>query len=218
MTSVTSPIDYSQFSGRADWTLSNASRVMIRYTQDSWKNNAPSIQSNLWGDDPFPAVDSNWDQPSKSFVASLSQTLGNTATNTLQFSYSANKIAITRGGLEPGLSDEITGRLVPILGYDNKEYGTATGHPVFWGGSGYAALWNEAPFLNNQDLYIIKDDYTKVFGKHFIKAGVLGSFNKKNEDTIGNGSSEHSTSGAPAACRGGARRPATCSPTSSCAT
>ena len=71
---------------------------MLRYTQDSWKNDAPSIQTNLWGDDPFPAVDSNWNQPSKSFVVSLNQTLGNTATNTLQFSYSANKIEITRGG------------------------------------------------------------------------------------------------------------------------
>jgi hypothetical protein len=191
VTSVTSPIDYSQFSGRADWTLTNASRVMVRYTQDSWKNDSPSIQSNLWGDDPFPAVDSNWNQPSRSFVASLNQTLGNTATNSLQFSYSANKIEITRGG-DLALSNEITSRLVPILGYNNKEYGADTGHPVFWGGSGYAALWNEAPFLNNQDLFVIKDDYTKVFGKHFVKAGVLGSFNKKNEDTLGNGSTEHS--------------------------
>jgi len=192
VTSVTSPIDYNQLSGRVDWTLTNATRVMVRYTQDGWKNDSPSIQSNLWGDDPFPAVDSNWDQPSKSFVASLNQTLGNSATNTLQFSYSANKIEITRGGLNPSISDDITSKLVPILGYDNKEYGTLTGHPVFWGSAGYQALWNEAPFLNNQDLFVIKDDYTKVFGKHFFKAGAIVSSNKKNEDTIGNGSNEHS--------------------------
>ena len=65
---------------------------MVRYTQDSWTNNAPSIQQNLWGDDPFPAVDSNWDQPGKSFVVSLNQTIGTNAINSLQFSYSANKI------------------------------------------------------------------------------------------------------------------------------
>ena len=192
VTSVVSPIDYNQFSGRMDWTISNASRVMVRYTQDSWQNNAPSIQANLWGDDPFPAVDSNWDQPSKSFVATLNQTIGNTATNTLQFSYSANKIEITRGGLNAELNSEVTSRLVPIFPYSSKQYGDQTGHPVFWGGSGYQALWNEAPFLNNQDLFIIKDDYTRVFGKHFFKFGALGSFNKKNEDTDGNGSSQHS--------------------------
>jgi len=192
VTSVTSPIDYSQFSGRVDWTLNNRSRVMLRYTQDSWKNDAPSIQSNLWGDDPFPAVDSNWDQPSRSFVASLNQTLGATATNTLQFSYSANKIEITRGGLNASLNSDITTALRPLFGFDNKQYGADIGHPVFWGGGGYQALWNEAPFLNNQDLFIIKDDYTKVFGNHLIKAGVLGSMNRKNEDTIGNGSDQHS--------------------------
>ena len=73
-----------------------------------------------------------------------------------------------------------------------KQYGTLTSHPVFWGGGGYRALWNEAPFNNNMDLFIIKDDYTRVFGKHFVKAGVLVSVNKKNEDTNGNGSQQHS--------------------------
>jgi Carboxypeptidase regulatory-like domain/TonB-dependent Receptor Plug Domain len=192
VTSVVSPINYSQISGRADWSLSNATRLMLRYTQDSWKNDAPSIQSNLWGDDQFPSVDSNWDQPSKSFVVSLNQTLGNSATNTLQFSYSANKIEITRGGEDLSLHEQVVSTLLPINPYSAKQYGSETGHPVFWGGAGYPTLWNEAPFLNNQDLFIIKDDYTKVFGKHFVKAGVLASFNKKNEDTDGNGSSQHS--------------------------
>ena len=192
VTSVVAPIKYSQFSGRADYTITNASRVMLRYTQDSWKNDSPSIQANLWGDDPFPSVDSNWDQPSKSFVVSLNQTLGNTATNTLQFSYSANKIDITRGGTNPELATTATNAIQPVYPYSSKQYGNQTSHPVFWGGAGYPALWNEAPFLNNQDLFIIKDDYTKVFGKHFVKAGVLASFNKKNEDTDGNGSSQHS--------------------------
>ena len=191
VTSVTSPIDYKQFSGRADWTMSNATRLMVRYTQDSWKNDGPRVP-NLWGDDPFPSVDSNWDQPSKSFVASLNQTLGNSATNTLQFSYTANKIEITRGGLDTSLGDAVTTRLQPVLGYDAKLYGTLTSHPVFWGGGAYGALWNEAPFNNNMDLFIIKDDYTRVFGKHFMKAGVLVSVNKKNEDTNGNGSQQHS--------------------------
>jgi carboxypeptidase family protein len=192
VTSVTSPIDGNQLSGRVDWTLSNATRLMVRYTQDGWKNNAPSVQANLWGDDPFPSVDSNWNQPSRSFVASLNQTLGTSATNTLQFSYSANKIEITRGGLDTSLNDAVTSKLLPIFPYNTKQYGDLTSHPVFWGGGPYVALWNEAPFNNNQDLFVIKDDYTRVFGKHFVKAGVLISANTKNEDTNGNGSAMHS--------------------------
>src|SRR5919198_2552308 len=136
VTSVVSPIRYNQQSVRVDWSVSQASRLMVRYTHDTWKNNAPSVQSNLWGDDPFPAVDSNWNQPSRSFVASLNQTLGTNATNTLQFSYSANKIEITRGGTDPGLDDQILSALPPIFPVSSKQYGDQTSHPVFWGGQG----------------------------------------------------------------------------------
>jgi hypothetical protein len=189
--SLDSPIDYYTTSYRVDWTASSASRVMVRYTQDGWNNKAPSINTNLWGDDPFPAVDSDWNQPSRSFVASLSQTFGASATNTLQFSYSGNKIEVTRAGTNPELNSQIVSAIPPVFSTNGKYHGAEIGHPVFWGGSGYATLWNEAPFLNNQDLFVLKDDYTKVFGSHLVKAGALVSFNKKNEDSIGNGSSEN---------------------------
>src|SRR5947209_4577222 len=194
VTSVVSPIRYNQQSFRADWTISQASRLMVRYTHDTWKNNAPNVQSNLWGDDPFASVDSNWDQPSRSFVASLNQSVGTNGTNSLQFSYSANKIIITRGGTDPGLDDQILGAFQPVFPLSAKQYGAQTSHPVFWGGQGYGALWNEAPFLNNQDLFIVKDDYSKVFGKHLVKVGALATLpdSRKNEDTDGNGSDMNS--------------------------
>ena len=50
------------------------------------------------------------------------------------------------------------------------------------GDYGGGVLWNQAPWLNNQDLFVVKDDYSAVFGKHFVKAGVLLSYNKKNEE------------------------------------
>ena len=36
--------------------------------------------------------------------------------------------------------------------------------------------------VNNQDLFVLKDDFSAVFGKHFVKAGVFYSSNAKNED------------------------------------
>ena len=187
VTSVTSPIDYRQQHVRGDWSIGSSARLMVRYTHDSWKNDAPSFQSNLWGDDPFPSVDSNWDYGSTSFVTSLNQTFGTNATNSLQFSYSANRITVRRGG-DQELNARIVTAIPPIFPIQSKQHGADIGHPLWWGGSGYGALWNEAPFDNNQDLFVLRDDYTKVFGKHYVKAGALVSFNKKNEDTIGNGS------------------------------
>ena len=192
VTSLNSPINWRQENVRADYTISNSSRLMVRYTQDAWTNNSPSNNSNLWGDDPFPAVDSNWDQPGKSFAISLNQNLGSKAVNSLQFSYSANSITVTRGGDTPALNGQINSLIPSIFPSSGHEYPGDEGHPVFWGGGGYATLWNEAPFHNNQDLFVLKDDYTIVFGKHQIKAGGLASFNKKNEDVGGNGSFENS--------------------------
>jgi hypothetical protein len=192
--SLDTPLHWAQGNVRVDYTMNAKTRLMVRYTQDSWTNNSPSaFGTGLWGDDPFPAVDSNWDQPGRSFVTQLNQTIGNNAVNSLSFSYSGNKITVTRGGLNPDLNSEINAAIPSFFPDSERLYGSDRGHPVFWGGPGYGqALWNEAPFHNNQDLFILKDDYSAVFGKHVIKAGGLVSFNKKNEDVLGYGSAENS--------------------------
>jgi hypothetical protein len=190
--SINTPLDWREENVRLDWTLSNTTRLMARYTQDSWTNKAPSLQANLWGDDPFPAVDSNWDQPSKSMMVQLTHNVGTKGLNTISFSYSANKIDISRAEEVPGLTAEILKNMPSIYPLSQKQYGDQTGHPVFWGGGGYQSLWNEAPFHNNQDLFVLKDDYSAVFGKHLFKAGALASTNKKNEDSLGNGSNQNS--------------------------
>ncbi len=190
--SLTTPLDWRQENVRLDWTISNTTRLMARYTQDSWTNNAPNLNTNLWGDDPFPAVDSNWDQPAKSLMIQLNHNVGSKGDNTTPFSYTANEINIDRSEGTPGLNAQILSAIPSIYALDQKQYGSETGHPLFWGGGGYAALWNEAPFRNNQDLFVLKDDYSAVFGKHLFKAGVLYSTNAKNEDSNGNGSAQNS--------------------------
>jgi hypothetical protein len=190
--SVTTPINWRQDHFKMDYSFTDTARLMVRYTQDAWDNNAPSLQSNLWGDDPFPAVDSSWQQPGRSFAAQLNQTFGTNAVNTIQFSYSGNEITVDRGGFNADLNDQINAA-IPTLFPDGtgRAYPEDRGHPVFWGGQGYDTLWNEAPFRNNQDLFVIKDDYSSVFGEHYVKAGALVSFNKKNEDVGGYGSYEN---------------------------
>jgi hypothetical protein len=190
--SLNTPLNWRQENIRVDYTLSNTTRLMARYTQDAWTNKSPNLNTNLWGDDAFPAVDSDWDQPAKSFMIQLNHNIGSQGVNTISFSYSANKIIIDRAEGTPGLNSQILSAIPPIYSLDQKQYGSETGHPVFWGGGGYSTLWNEAPFRNNQDLYVLKDDYSAVFGKHLFKAGFLVSTNTKNEDSNGNGSAQNS--------------------------
>src|SRR6185503_15186534 len=86
VTAINMPINWRQENARVDWSLSQRTHLMLRYTQDSWKNNSPSSVEQLWGDDPFPAVDSNWDQPGRSLTAQLTQNIGSKSVNSLTFS------------------------------------------------------------------------------------------------------------------------------------
>ena len=178
---VPTPIEWRQDNLRLDYNVNEKTRLMVRYSKDSWENGAPNATeaNGLWGDDPFPTVDSGWDQQGQSVVAQLNSTIGSSAVNTLTYSYSGNEIDITRGGTNPDLNNQINAGIPAI--FDGKTGGADRSHPVFWGGQGYAALWNNAPWSNEQDLSVLKDDYQQVFGNHWIKAGVLYSDNIKNE-------------------------------------
>jgi len=173
---VKTPVDWRQENARVDWTINNTSRLMVRYTQDTWK-----ADTNQWGDDPWPVVSSLWNQPGKSLVVQLNKNIGSKAVNNLTFSYSMNKIEVTRGGENPGVVEEINAALPTSFSPDVKQQG-GSAQPLFWGAGPYGTLWNQAPWVNNQDLFVLKDDYSAVFGKHFVKAGVLASHNKKNEE------------------------------------
>lgn len=177
------PIKWDQINARMDWTLSNTTRMMVRYTQDSWT--AAASPNGLWGDDPFPVVASDWDQPGKSLVVQLNKNIGSSMVNALTFSYSANKINVTRGGDNPELVQQLTAAIPTAYPADIKSRGGDAQPMANWGSLGNyggGVLWNQAPWTNNQDLFVLKDDFSAVFGKHFVKAGLLLSTNKKNEE------------------------------------
>jgi len=133
VTALNTPVNWRQENARVDWSLSQRTHVMVRYTQDSWKNNSPAAEENLWGDDPFPAVDSNWDQPGRSLTAQLTRNIGAKGVNSLTFTYSANVITVTRGGTNPGLNSQIVSAVPDLFPDSIKEYGSDRGHAIFSG-------------------------------------------------------------------------------------
>ena len=88
---------------------------MFRMTKDSWTNNSPNGNSTLglWGDAIYPALNSNWAQPSKQIIGRLTSTIGTSMVNDLEFAYSDNRINITPGGTDPGLLPAITAAIPP---------------------------------------------------------------------------------------------------------
>jgi carboxypeptidase family protein/TonB-dependent receptor-like protein len=189
-TSLTAPIYWREESVRVDYNLGKTWKLFGRYTQDHWSQPFPSTM-DFWGDDIYPSVESSWIQPGYQATIKLTKIFGGTAVNDFQVSYAANRITVNRAGTNPGLNDQITAALAPDFPLSDKQSGTHMGYPIFWGGLGDGAnsddLWTQAPWHNNQQLYVLKDDFSKIHGNHAFKVGFLVSNNQKNE--LANGSS-----------------------------
>jgi len=204
--SLLSAVNLWQTFARADYLVNKSTSLMVTYTQSHWSQPAPSLPGGEWGDTGFPAVDSSWAQPSKVTAIRLSHTIGSTAANDFQFSYSGNRIYITTGGQDPGLSQQIYSDLTPNYPISGKTAGAGLSPPVFWGPGGYSTLWNAAPWYNRMDRYTWTDDFSKVAGKHQLKFGVLLAHNVK--DQANNGDFNESPSfwgatGGPGSCTAG---------------
>lgn len=167
---------------RADYNIISKTSLMLRYTQDAWTNPSPNGggEYGLWGDDGYPTLDSDWNQPSKSAAGRLTTTFGPTAVNTFQFGYSNNRIIIT-----PGIGQDImkAQESAYAMVFPQKQPYPV---PVFWGGISHGGgdLWNIAPWKNAMDLWNFKDDFSKTHGNHAFKAGILYSTSSKDEDVL----------------------------------
>ncbi|HZD30814.1 MAG TPA: hypothetical protein VE779_04050, partial [Candidatus Angelobacter sp.] len=183
ITSPTSPIDWREFNIRVDYNISHTQTLMFRWTQDSWTNNSPNLYQNLWGDDPWPALESNWSQPSKQIMGRLTSTIGTTMVNDLEFAYSDNRINITPGGTDPSLLAATTAGIPPQWPLSYKTF--PVGIPEIWGGLGnYGSnnnLWMIAPWTNSLDIYTVRDDFSKVIGAHTLRFGGFLGWDGKNE-------------------------------------
>jgi Carboxypeptidase regulatory-like domain len=186
---------WRQDSFRGDWQVSKNNSIMGRYTQDHWNVPAPAAGFG-WGDDPFPALSSDWQQPSKMIVGKLTSTIGTSIVNDAEFAYSNNRINITVGGTNPDLLAQIDKAILPI--YPESLKNAHLGLPVMWGSFGSYApgnYWTQSPWSNSLDIYTVRDDLSKVAGSHTWKAGLFMGWDGKNEDISNPGQGERAVFG-----------------------
>ena len=174
-------LNYRQENIRTDYNLTQTHVLTFRYTQDTWVNPAPS--AGYWGDDAFPQLESSWAQPAKSIIGKLTSTIGSSLINTVQFSYSNNRINITPGGTNAGLAATLNGDFPTIFPADLKSH--PVGIPALNLGLTGGTTQMLAPWSNKQDLYNVRDDLSWVHGRHTFKFGAFLGFNLKNEDNGG---------------------------------
>lgn len=177
-------LKYRQENVRVDYNLNKRNVIMGRYTQDTWTN--PSYNGNqYWGDSAFPVINGNWAQPSKMLIGRVTTTISDSLVNDAEFAYSNNRINITAGGTDPGLLEQMSAA-IPTL-YPEALKHAAASTPTVWGGLGSygspASIWSIAPWNNTLDIYTVRDDVSKVAGRHIFKVGLFLGYDGKNEDT-----------------------------------
>ncbi|MET0624116.1 MAG: carboxypeptidase regulatory-like domain-containing protein [Pyrinomonadaceae bacterium] len=172
------PINTRQDTLRADFNLTSKMNLMVRYINETWTHG--NAAGSFWGDTGFPTISSDWSQPSHSFAIKLATTVTSTAVNDFQFSRAGNNILVTTNSAGQALNQEIASRFPTVFPKPD-----GLGLPTNWGAGGYPALWHQAPWANEEDLFIWKDDFSKVAGSHELKIGGLVSHNRKNEQAVG---------------------------------
>ena len=193
--SLSASIPWREDNFRGDFHITPTLTLMGRYTNDSWKQPFPSTLG-YWGDDIFPSVEGGWTQPGRQATLKLTKLFGGNAVNDFQVSYAMNRITVAlqgtgAGGLTPaGIQSAINVASPPFFGTGVKQGGNAgLGQPVFWSGvagtqvtsGGSGGFDQMGPWHNNEQLLILKDDFTKVIGAHTFKVGFLTTSNMKNE-------------------------------------
>jgi hypothetical protein len=174
--------NFREESIKGDVNLTKSLKLMLRYVQDNNTFGPPATGSSGWGADSGTSLLSEtWSQPSRIAVARLSKTIGSTAVNDFQFSFSDNRINIapTNQGAATALSS-LFPQFMPAA---NKGFTPANG-PGTWlnGPGGLPTVWNFGPWANAENLYTFQDDFSKAIGRHTLRAGVLYSRNEKNQD------------------------------------
>lgn len=179
ISSPTQPIRTRQDNIRGDWNINSKMNLMARFINEKWTHGQDNQQ---WGDVPFPTLADDWNQPSKLFSIKLTNTLSSTMVNDFQFSRAGNNIFISTSPQSDALVADIAAKFPTVFPQANPNVPS-----VLWGGGGYTNIWKEGPWQNHEDLWVWKDDFSKVMGSHDLKFGVLFGHGIKNEQLGGAG-------------------------------
>ena len=174
------PTYFREDSWRGDIHLSKTLTLMMRYTNDSWTFGPSAVGNSGWGADSGASqIQESWSSPGRITVARLSKTIGTSAVNDFQFSYSSNRINISQA--TPSAAQALN-KLIPTF---FPATGNAANNPPVWiNGGGLPTIWSFAPWNNGEDLYAWQDDYSKVIQRHTLKFGGIYSRNSKDQDNF----------------------------------
>lgn len=159
---------------RLDHHFSERHVVFLRYVQDT----IPTIEpGGLWTGNPFPGVAiTKTNVPGYNAVFNLTSTFGPRTLNQFIYNYSAN--AIRSDPIGKILYEKFPGLTIQL------PYPKAARVPTI-DLSDYTGISGNGPFHNRAFVQRFRDDFSRIMGNHFLKAGALLSWEGKDENNGG---------------------------------
>lgn len=163
---------------RWDHNFSEKAMLMVRTMEE--KQDLGNINNQLWGDDNFPSVSSDWTFQAWNTVAKLTYLITPRLVNDFQAGYTQNFIHFQTSSVsDPTLASR--------AGFTYTELfpQTSGSFPAVDGVDSFGALAHQAPFTNREALVQLKDDLSYTFGSHNLKSGFFLGFSRKREPANG---------------------------------
>jgi hypothetical protein len=164
---------------RVDHNFSPKLRATFRYIHDSWGTVTPTT---LWADASFPTIQTNFVGPGTSFVARLNANISPTLLNEFVASYTGDHIFLknegvgvvsraTAGLTMTGIFSDFGDKLPDINLSGNQSF------KDFSEGQAYI------PWNNANPTYTVRDNVSKVAGRHTLQFGAYAVIAQKNEQS-----------------------------------
>jgi hypothetical protein len=162
---------------RIDYNINTKYRAFFRYIHDSWGTVSPTP---LWGNGAsFPTIQTDFQGPGTSAVASFVATFTPTLLNEFVASYTTDKVSLNAIGpvqrpssmTMPGIFDNGFGGRMPAV---NINGGAAYG-------GGFSLDTGYFPWNNANPTFTFRDTVSKMLGRHNLSLGVYAVVARKNE-------------------------------------
>jgi hypothetical protein len=173
------PTNWRQELIRLDHNISNNERLSFHYIHDSWST---INQTPLWTNaGSFPTIQTNFTGPGVSMLARLASTFSPTLLNEFVFSYTTDHIGLTNIGnwkRPPGTS---FGGIFP-----GADRGVMPGINLVDPGGIYGNFGEDPGYIpngpyNSNPTYSLRDNLSKLVGKHNLQMGAYFQAVEKNE-------------------------------------
>ncbi|HEY7306281.1 MAG TPA: carboxypeptidase regulatory-like domain-containing protein [Bryobacteraceae bacterium] len=163
---------------RWDHNFSDKAMLMARVMTEH--QSLAAINNQLWGDDNFPSVSSDWTFSALNSMIKLTSLLTPRVVNEFQFGYTNNFIQFeTSAKSDPTLASR--------AGFTYTELfpQTSGSFPAVDGVDGFGGLAHQAPFTNREAILQWQDSLSWTTGSHNLKAGFFIGRGRKREPANG---------------------------------